>query len=256
MQPVGNAGSAGSARPIGSPRSTRHSPGNGARHLAGCSPAFRGEIDDEQVDGPALHEGAGHREALVERRGREDDEPFESNAAGHGLHRIEASGEIEPGNDGPTHLGLGGEPQSERRLPARVIASQCEGRITRDSAGTEDRVERRKAGRNDATIIRPNRSPVAREGLLERARLRPEWRTERIECGRDTRICLGFLERSGGQGERAGYLTTPSRSCLTPAFPKGRQDGRHAWRRSRHGPQMIEHLFYQSRPWPILRHGR
>jgi hypothetical protein len=47
-----------------------------------------GEVDDEKIDGPTLDERAGHRQALVERLGGQDDEPLEPDAAGDGLDRI------------------------------------------------------------------------------------------------------------------------------------------------------------------------
>jgi hypothetical protein len=75
-----------------------------------------GQIDQQQVDGPRGEQRRGQRERLLEIVRREDDQPFGADAAGHGLHRIERPREIQPRDDEPGGLRLGGEPQGERRL--------------------------------------------------------------------------------------------------------------------------------------------
>ncbi len=112
------------------------------------------EIRNEEIHRPALEELTGHRQALVERRRREDDKPFEPNPTGDRLHRVEATGEVEPGDDRPARLRLRHEPEGERRLAARVIATEREADVAGDAARTEDRIERGEPGGHDVPIRR------------------------------------------------------------------------------------------------------
>jgi hypothetical protein len=84
----------------------------------------RRQVNDEEVDGPARQERARDRQAFLSGRGREDDEPFRPDAAGHGLDRIEGRGEVQPGDDRATRLGLGGEPEGQRGPAARQVAPE------------------------------------------------------------------------------------------------------------------------------------
>ena len=56
-----------------------------------------------------------------------------------------ASGEIQPGHDGPVPLRLRGEPERDRRPPARQVAPQREAHPTGQTARPEDGVEGRKS---------------------------------------------------------------------------------------------------------------
>ena len=109
----------------------------------------RRQVDDEEVDRPAGEERAGDRQALVEGLGGQDDEPVEAHAAGDGLDRVEAPGEIEPGDDRAVDLGLCREPEGEGRLAGARLAAEGDARAARQAARTEDRIERREAGPDD-----------------------------------------------------------------------------------------------------------
>lgn len=144
------------------------------------------KIHDEQVDGPALEEGAGHRERLVERRRREDDQPLRPHAARHGLDRIECPSNVEPRHDRPAHLRFGGKSQSDRRLARRVVAPKSEAGAPRNAA-RQDGIECRESGPDDV---------VARRSA-------------------------GLLGQRYGR-QRADDLAASPRSCGSPAHLKGR----------------------------------
>jgi hypothetical protein len=131
----------------------------------GCEPAeavgdasgaleARREVDDEEIDGPAGEQRAGHRETLLGIGRGQDDEPLEPDAPGDRLDRVEGLGEIEPGHDRAGRLGLRDEPQGERRPPAREVASQRQAEPARQAARSEDRIEVGEAGREDPRRIR------------------------------------------------------------------------------------------------------
>ena len=112
-----------------------------------------GEVDDEEIDRPTLDERAGHRQALVERVGSEHHQPFEPDAAGHGLHRVEAAREVEPGGDRAGRLGLRHESHGEGGLAARMVAPEGDAGLTGDAADAEDRVESSEPGGDDRGLI-------------------------------------------------------------------------------------------------------
>jgi hypothetical protein len=107
------------------------------------------QVDDEQVDRPTRQQGAREPEALDDVRRTDDDEPAKIHAAGDRLERIEATDEIQPGDDRAGRLRLGDGPQRERRLARRCVALDRHARGARQPAGGEGRVERREAGRGD-----------------------------------------------------------------------------------------------------------
>ncbi len=160
----------------------------------GPRPCRRGlatrQIDDEKVHRSPGKERARDRQALVEGLGIDEEEPLELDAAGDGLDRIEAPGEVEPGDDRTGRLGLGGEPEREGRLARRSGPPQGHAGSPRQPAGTEDRVECGEACRDD---------PPVGEVWLGR------------EVGLDG--LPGGPRRCGGEGERAadGSCGTPSR---------------------------------------------
>jgi hypothetical protein len=80
--------------------------------------AATGQVEDEQVDRPTGQQRATDGQALVERRGGDDDEPLEADAASDRLDRVEAARQVEPGHDGSLGLGFRGEPEHERRPAA------------------------------------------------------------------------------------------------------------------------------------------
>lgn len=169
------------------------------------------EIEDDEVDGPSLEERAGHPERLVERVGNEDDESVEPDAACDGLDGIERSPEVHPGRQRAGSLGLGDESERESRRAARGDAADRDRAAERHTAGTQDRVERGEAGRDDvATRLR---------GLAR----------------------LAFGKRNHGEGAvdlglvRPQVTPDPPRSCCTPARPKGRESGADVRGGGRHG---------------------
>lgn len=113
------------------------------------------KVEEQEVDRPPLGERPRHRQAVVDRVRREDDEPVEANPARDRLDRIEAPGEIEVGDDRTTRLGLGREAEGERRLAAREIAPDGDARLAREAAAAEDRVEGGKPGPDDPAVSGP-----------------------------------------------------------------------------------------------------
>jgi hypothetical protein len=172
------------------------------------------EVDDEEVDGPAGEQRAGHREALFGIDRGQDDEPLRPDAASDRLDRIEGGREIEPGHDRAGGLGLGDEPQGERRPPAREIAPERQAEPARQAARPEDRVEVGKPGREDSRRVRL-------------------W-----SVGNLKRECQPAL-----RGPRRCPCEPSVRGCgRAPLRPEGRQGRRHVGRERRH-PRIIEHLF-------------
>jgi hypothetical protein len=165
----------------------------------------RRQIDDEQIDRPTAEQRAGDRETLVEIGWGHDDEPVQADSAGHGFDRIEAPGEIQPGDDRADGLCLGHGSQGKRRLAARAVTTQTDTGRSRQAAATEDRVERLEAGRDDALGRRQMRFGLSRQLIRKRQR-----------------------------GKRADDLTDLPRSCRTPARPESRQCRCHIGGQGRH----------------------
>jgi hypothetical protein len=99
------------------------------------------QVDHEDVDGTASEEHPGDRQALVERFGREHDEPVEPDTAGGRLDRVERSREVEPGDDRAVGLGFGDEPKGERRGAGRRRTAKGDARGSRQPARSDDRIE-------------------------------------------------------------------------------------------------------------------
>lgn len=208
------------AEPVGetrTPGATSSRRAGSGRELRGRS-GIDGEIGHEEVHGPTLDERTCHRQTLVERVGGEHHQPFEPDAPGHGLHRIEAAREVEPGGDRAGRLGLRHEPHGEGRLAARMVAAERDASLTGDAADAQDRIERGEPGRDDPAVN--------------------SWR--------DVGECR-HLGRQGHRGQRPDHLPHRPRSCRSPASLKGRQGRRDIGGSVGHRPRMIEHLFYPSR---------
>ena len=148
------------------------------------------QIDDEKVDRSPGEQRARDRQALVEGLGIDEKEPLELDAAGDGLDRVQASGEVEPGDDCARRLGLGGEPEGEGRLARRARPPQGHAGRPREPARAEDRVECGEARRDDP--------PLGEVGL---------GREVGLDDGRP-----GSRRRCRGEGQRA-----PDGSCRTPS---------------------------------------
>jgi hypothetical protein len=107
------------------------------------------QVEEEQVDGPALEERARHRERLLDRGRRDDHEPLEPDAAGDRLDRVEGALEIDVRHDRARGLGLRDEPEREGGPAARRVAREREAGRARDTPRTEDRVELGEPGGDD-----------------------------------------------------------------------------------------------------------
>jgi len=169
------------------------------------------EVEHGHVDGPSLEERAGHRERLVERFGDEDREGIEADAARRCLERIERPADVDPRRERAGRLRLGNETEGEGRGAARPDATKRDRRREWDAAGTENRVERREARRDD-----PVPSSRRFSGLLDGSR---DHREGAVDLG----LC------------RPQVALEPSRSCRTPARPEGRESGGDVRGRGGHG---------------------
>jgi hypothetical protein len=176
---------------------------------AGGVPEARRKVDDEEVDGPAGEQRAGHGEALLGVGRGQDDEPLEPDSASDGLDRVERGREIEPGHDRAGGLGLRDKPQGERRPSAGEVAPQRQAEPARQAARPEDRVEVGEAGREDSRRI-------------------------------SLRCRFSVFERDGRQ--RADDLADPRGSGRAPPRAEGRQGRRHVWGERRHR-SIIEQMF-------------
>ena len=76
------------------------------------------------------------RQPLVQAGRGDDDEPFEPDAAGDGLDRVEAARQVEPGHDRALRLGLRGDPQGERRPAAGAVAADRDAGRLGEAAGS------------------------------------------------------------------------------------------------------------------------
>ena len=191
--------------------------GDAGRTIRGGQPAA-GQVEDQEVDRAPGQQHAPDSEALVERLRGDDDEPLEADPAGDGLDRVEAAREIEPGHDRALGLGLGREPQDERRPAARTVAADRDTRRSREAAWPQDRVERCEAGVDDAVVVGAGLGHAAGP---RGAAPRP------VTC------------RLRGQRERSD----DPRSCGTPPGPEARDSGVHISTRGRHRTTRLEHLF-------------
>jgi hypothetical protein len=172
------------------------------------------QVEHEQVDRAANQERAGDREALVQADRRDNDEPFEADAAGDGLDGIEAAREVQPGHDRALRLGLRDDPQGDRGPSAGAVAADRDAGRLREPARPQDRVERGEAGVDDAVVIGPRLVP---------------WGFIRDRCDRRLRC--------------QGQCPHDPRSCGTPSSPEARNSGVHISTSGRHRTARLEHLF-------------
>ncbi len=203
--------------PAGEPGQATQPLGDLGRRRAGVRVGR--QIEDEDVDRAAGEEHPGDRQTLVERVGRQDDEPVEADAAGDGLDRVERPGEIEPGNDRAVGLGLGHEPQGEGRGTGAWSAAERDAGRAREPARADDRVESREAGPDD---------PLDASSRLARGR-----RSE-----------LGWVVGRLGRERRRGQGSDHPRSCGTPSRLERRQSGRYVRGEAGHRTLRLERLFH------------
>jgi DNA-binding response OmpR family regulator len=210
-------------RPPGEGRQPAQPIGDPGRAVRAGQPAA-GQVQHEQVHRPTGQQRATDGQPLVERLGRDDHEPFQPDATGDRLDRVEAAREIEPGDDRARDLGFRGEPEDERRPAARAVATDRDAGRPGQAAGPQDRIERGETGGDDAVV--------------------------RVEPGLWNE-CRGHGWRRG-QGQRAvGHLRDlragghpgDPRSCRSPASLEARHGCRHVRGEGRHRTLKIEHLF-------------
>lgn len=184
----------------------------------------RRQIDDDEINGPAREQRPDDGQPFVEVRRADDDEPLRPHAAGHGFHRIQRAGEIQPGDDRATGLGFGDVAQREGRPAARGVAPERGERAARDAALAEDPVQRREARRMDAPDLalerQSRRLPVRRRRLIA-------WRLHRQRRDR---------ERPHDLGRESRRRRTPARAEVGKRGGHGRRGHRHARR--------LEQMFY------------
>jgi hypothetical protein len=169
--------------------------------------ATTGQVQDQQVHRSPGQQRATDGQTFVQGLRGDDDQPLEADATGCSLDRIEAPSEIDPGHDGAGCLGFRCHPKNERGSTARTITADRNARRPRQSARSDDRIERRKTGSED---------PLA--GIRRRPRLR---------C----------RPRRGRHGRRKGKgAFGDPRSCRSPASLEVRHGCRHVCGKRRHRP--------------------
>jgi hypothetical protein len=181
------------------------------------------QVDDEQVDRSTRQQGAREPEPLDEVRGTDDDEPAQVDAASDRLERIEATDEVQPGDDGTACLRLGDHPKRERRLARRCVALDRHARGTRQPAGGENRVERRETGRRDVC-------GEWRQRMWRRLALRLEDRSKRPLNGHPATVVTCAVAE-------------PDRRAA-PARLESRESGGEAAVGGRHDRSRLEQMFY------------
>jgi hypothetical protein len=172
--------------------------------------ATAGQVEDEEVDRSTGQQAARDAESLVEAGRRDDDEPVEVDAPGNGFDRVEAARQVEPGDDRALGLCLGDDPEAQCRASARALSADRDAGRPGQAARSEDRVQCREAGPDDA-VVGPR---VVSWRLLD----------------------LGW---GGRQGQRPDH----PRSCGTPPSPEARDGGVHITPTGRHETVIVEHLF-------------
>jgi hypothetical protein len=229
-----------SAGKSGQPMQPLCRPGGTPARTGGPSTDGR-QIRDEEIHRSTLEQDTGHRQPFVERLRCQDHEPFEPDATGDGLHRIETPGEIQPGHDGTGRLCLRHEPESERGLAARVISADRQAGLAGNATGAENRVKCGEAGGHDrahpGNIGRRSFNRSRSFDYLGDCRQRPDDGTVPARCFDPP--------RDPARGPTRRIHPEPARSCRTPAIPEGRQSGRDIGGNGSHRP-MIEHPFYSS----------
>jgi len=193
--------------------------GDAGRVVRRREPSAR-QVQEEQVHRATGQQRAGDGQALVQGRRGDDDEPLQVDAAGDGLHRIEGSGKIQPGHHGTLCLGLRRDPEREGGPAAGAVAADGDTGRSGQTAGPQDRIERRESGVDDAVVVR------RRPWLVPRL-LPGEWR----RCQRERPV--------RGTDDR----TDVPRSCRSPASLEARHGCRHVRGEGRHRMVIVEHPF-------------
>jgi hypothetical protein len=173
-----------------------------------------GQVEDEQVDRSTSQEAPRDAQALVEAGRGDDHEPLEADAAGDRLDGVKAARQVEPGDDRPGSLGLGGDAQAEGRPAAGSLPADGDTGRLREPARTEDGIERSEPGADDPVV-----GPWV-EG----------------------RSGVGYVQDLG-RDRRQGQCPDDPRSCGTPAGPEARDSGVHITPTGRHETAILEQMF-------------
>lgn len=86
------------------------------------------QIQNQEIDRSILKEHRGHGQRFLERSRRDHDQPFELDAPGYSLDRVQASSQVQVRGYPARSLGLGDCPQRQGRLAARLAAMKGGGR--------------------------------------------------------------------------------------------------------------------------------
>ena len=208
-----DAGSTGQRRQ--SPKSLRQA----RRRYPGSGRGPGLQVQQQQVHRSILEEHRRHRQRLLERTRRQDDEPVELDSPSHGLHRIKAPGQIQIRHDPTRGLSPGDGLERERRLAAGPIAVQRGRRRARQPAQSQDGVQSPEPG-----WYRPIRR-FRRLGGTDRQPFRIGDRTGPRR----------HRQRPHDLDSSRWKSCAPARSRSTQAFPEGRQSGLDVGWRGAHG---------------------
>lgn len=224
-------GARGRAEPATSGCARAGIPGNTAAPFA--------EVENEDVHHSGLEERAGHRERLGRSVRDEYHEPFEPDAPGDRLHRVQAPREVDPRDKRPARLRLPDGPEGERRRAGGAGAPERDAPRAGEPADREQHVEIGEAGRHDPPdLVRDGRragrqgdrgttrerdDPRTGDGSREQARPRDVVETRDLAGLRRERARARDGNRDGDgrgrDGERPEDLRRRPRSCRTPALP-------------------------------------
>ncbi len=185
----------------------------------------RRQIQNQQIDRSILEEHRRHRERFLRRRRNEHDKPFEADAPRHGLHRIQAPGQVQVRGYPARRLDPGDRLKRQRGLTARPVPPKRRRRRTRQAAQTEDLVQRAKAGGDCRAAYRPWLFRRHRSRSGSRSWSRSGGRSQAGQTRAVDRLVGILRHRPRRYRQRAQHLPTPARSRSAPPFPEGCKSG-------------------------------
>ena len=203
-------------------------PTRGTRGTRGRAPGQpRRQVDDQQVHGAARQQRAGDGQALLGVGRGHDHQPLRLDPAGDRLDRVQRCGQVQPGDDRAGRLGLGREPQRQRRPATRGVSPDRHAHAPGHATGAQDRIELNEAGREDPVRIGPPAGAgLADPGLSGRA--------VRVREAARVRVVRPL---HGYRRQRPDHLTHVAGRGRSPARPKGRECRAQVRRGSCHGRQ-------------------
>ena len=138
-------------RPTGERRQPPEPVGDRPRSIGLRESAAR-QVEHQEVDRPPGQQAPRDGQPFVERLGRDDDEPFEPDAARDRLDRVERPGQIQPGHHRAGHLCLGDEPKRQGGPSARAVATDGDAGGSRQATESQDGIEAREPGGDDPVV--------------------------------------------------------------------------------------------------------